>query len=48
MPACAVCGEEIAVPADVELDELVECAACGAEYEVTGLDPISLFEEDEK
>ena len=50
MLSCQVCGVSTQVPGDVEEGELVECSACGAEYEVTGVEPLTfmLFEEDEK
>jgi alpha-aminoadipate carrier protein LysW len=35
---CPVCVGAVDVPADVMLGELLDCASCGAELEVTGLE----------
>jgi alpha-aminoadipate carrier protein LysW len=36
------CGAELIVPADVMQGEILPCADCGAELEVTGLDPLTV------
>ncbi|GMV41208.1 MAG: hypothetical protein AMXMBFR64_29240 [Myxococcales bacterium] len=50
MVVCPECGEDVELPEDVEEGEIVECDNCGAELDVTSLDPpeVMLFEEDEK
>ncbi len=45
--ACIVCDATVALPADVELGEIVDCLTCGSELEVTGIDPYALEEAPE-
>jgi len=40
-------GEEIEIPADVEVGEIVDSPATGAELEVISVDPITLEEAPE-
>ncbi|ERH00028.1 MAG: lysine biosynthesis protein LysW [Haloquadratum sp. J07HQX50] len=40
-------GEEIEIPADVEIGEIVDSPATGAELEVIAIDPITLEEAPE-
>lgn len=42
--ACLVCGSNLATPADVVANELIDCEACGSEFEVTGLNPLAIIE----
>lgn len=48
--SCPECGEDVFLPADVELGEIIECDNCGAELDVTSTDPpeVMVFEEEEK
>ena len=45
--ACPVCGAEVQPPADVMQGEILPCDDCGAELEVTSLDPLTLAEAPE-
>jgi alpha-aminoadipate carrier protein LysW len=47
MIECPVCGAEVSLSDDVVKGELVECADCGTELEVTGVDPVTLQEAPE-
>jgi alpha-aminoadipate carrier protein LysW len=40
-------GEEIEIPADVEVGEIVDSPATGAELEVIAVDPVTLEEAPE-
>jgi alpha-aminoadipate carrier protein LysW len=40
-------GEEIQIPADVEVGEIVDSPATGAELEVISVDPVTLEEAPE-
>ncbi len=40
-------GEEIEIPADVEVGEIVDSPATGAELEVISVDPVTLEEAPE-
>jgi len=40
-------GEEIEIPADVEVGEIVDSPATGAELEVLSVDPVTLEEAPE-
>ncbi|WP_256546142.1 lysine biosynthesis protein LysW [Halobellus inordinatus] len=40
-------GEEIEIPADVEVGEIVDSPATGAELEVVSIDPVTLEEAPE-
>jgi alpha-aminoadipate carrier protein LysW len=42
-----VTGEEIEIPADVEVGEIVDSPATGAELEVVSVDPVVLEEAPE-
>jgi len=42
-----VTGEEIEIPADVEIGEIVDSPASGAELEVVAVDPVVLEEAPE-
>ena len=42
-----ITGEEIELPADVEVGEIVDSPVSGAELEVVSLDPVTLEEEPE-
>jgi lysine biosynthesis protein LysW len=39
---CEDCGSESELDPDVEEGQIVECLECGAEYEVSCLDPLQL------
>lgn len=39
---CPKCDGEIILPANTEEGEIVSCDECGAELEVTKLDPVTL------
>ncbi len=41
---CAVCGYEIDISEDVELNEILDCFDCGTEYEIVSTSPIQLAE----
>jgi alpha-aminoadipate carrier protein LysW len=36
---CPVCGGSVEIPGDVMLGELLDCADCASELEVTSLEP---------
>lgn len=42
-----IAGEEIDVPADVEIGEIIDSPVTGAELEVIGVDPVELEEAPE-
>lgn len=42
MAECIECGADVALPADVETGEIIDCATCGVELEVLGTDPVEL------
>jgi alpha-aminoadipate carrier protein LysW len=46
--SCPDCHEEISVPEETEVGEILECENCGAEMEVISLEPIKvkLIEEE--
>ena len=48
MNECLVCGTEFEVSNEVEENEIIDCDTCGAELEVTSLDPITLEEAPEE
>lgn len=39
---CIECAAEISVPGDVMQGEILTCGDCGAELEVTALEPLTL------
>jgi alpha-aminoadipate carrier protein LysW len=39
---CTVCGTDLRLDADPLLNELIECADCGTEFEITEVAPLSL------
>ena len=39
---CPECEGEVEIAADVMAGELVECPDCGAELEVTSIDPLTV------
>lgn len=41
---CVACEGEVALSNDVETAEIVDCAACGTELEVVGVDPVEVDE----
>ncbi len=47
---CPACGEDMGLPDDLVLGEVVWCYSCGVELEVVSLEPlhVALFEEEEK
>ena len=47
MAECPVCGAEQTIEADAVVGELMECAECGSELEVTSVDPPTLTEAPE-
>jgi alpha-aminoadipate carrier protein LysW len=44
MVECPVCGGAVNLPPDTLQGELIACADCGSELEVTGVDPFVLAE----
>lgn len=44
--SCLNCGGEIELE-EVLINEVVECDACAAEFEIIGLDPLELEQMDE-
>ena len=42
MAECLECAADLDLADDVEVGELIVCADCGAEFEVLGLDPITI------
>ena len=44
---CPICEGEVEIPSDVMAGELVECADCGAELEITSIDPLTVEEAPE-
>jgi len=41
---CLVCGQVLDLAGDRMLGELIDCHACGTEFEITATDPIELIE----
>lgn len=41
---CSVCGGSLDIPSDVIVGELIDCGDCGAELEVTALQPVTVTE----
>jgi alpha-aminoadipate carrier protein LysW len=39
---CPECNADVAVPGGTEVNEILPCADCGAELEVTSLEPLKL------
>lgn len=48
MNECPICGNEIEVPADTEIGELIDCDDCGSELEVVSLNPVTFEEAPEE
>ncbi|MEA1993606.1 MAG: lysine biosynthesis protein LysW [Euryarchaeota archaeon] len=44
MVECIVCGLELEIEEDIELNEIILCPDCGTELEVVSLDPITVEE----
>ncbi|MEK6613576.1 MAG: lysine biosynthesis protein LysW [Candidatus Binatota bacterium] len=44
MVECPVCGGSVKLGEDTVQGELVACAECGTELEVTGVDPFTVAE----
>jgi alpha-aminoadipate/glutamate carrier protein LysW len=44
MVECLICGAEVTKPGDAVVGELIVCADCGTELEITGLDPFTIEE----
>lgn len=44
MVTCPVCDGQVELPDDTVQGELIECAECGSELEVTGVDPYTVDE----
>lgn len=47
MAECPVCGARVETDSTVVAGELIECADCGTELEITGTDPVALQEAPE-
>ncbi|GAD53280.1 lysine biosynthesis protein lysW [Halarchaeum acidiphilum MH1-52-1] len=47
MTECIQCGADIDLHDDLEVGEIVDCGTCGAELEVTDVDPVTLEEAPE-
>lgn len=41
---CPVCSAQVPVPNDAVVGELISCAECASELEVTKLEPVTLEE----
>ena len=41
---CIICGADIELETNVELNELVDCLDCTTEYEIIGISPIQIQE----
>lgn len=39
MTECVQCGAAVGLPDDAIVGEILDCATCGAELEVTGVEP---------
>ena len=39
---CSVCGAALSLGSDPMVNELIECADCGTEFEVIDVDPITI------
>jgi alpha-aminoadipate carrier protein LysW len=48
MAECPVCGAEVTLPADAEEGEIITCADCGSELEVTGKDSVQEAPQEEE
>ena len=44
MIECVVCGVELSLPKDAVVGELISCAECGSDLEVTGIIPLAVEE----
>ncbi len=44
MNACPICGGGINVPADVTINELLDCGECNSELELVSRQPVRLAE----
>ena len=44
MPECPICAAEVTLNDDTVQGEIVECAECGTELEVTGTNPFTVAE----
>ncbi len=44
---CPVCEADVEVSAEVIVGEILECADCGTELEVTGINPLAIEEAPE-
>ena len=42
MVECVVCGAELELPENTEVNEIIMCEECGSELEVVSLDPPKL------
>jgi alpha-aminoadipate carrier protein LysW len=42
MPMCPECDGQLSVPEDAIKGEIVPCPDCGAELEITSLDPLAV------
>ncbi|MGA8260616.1 MAG: lysine biosynthesis protein LysW [Arenicellales bacterium] len=47
MAECPVCGAQVGTDSTVVEGELIECADCGSELEITGIDPVMLEQAPE-
>jgi len=47
MADCPVCGARVETDSTVVQGELLECADCGSELEITGTEPVTLEEAPE-
>ncbi len=47
---CPECDDEITVPSDSDLGEIIKCSECDAELEVVGIDPleVEVYESDDE
>ena len=41
---CIICGFDLELETDVEVNELIECIDCGTELEIDSLSPLVLIE----
>ena len=48
MVECPICGAEFSLPGDAEEGEIITCAECGAELEVTGQGSVQEAPQEEE
>ena len=41
---CFICGQPLPLGDNLMLGELVDCGACGTEFEISAIDPLAMIE----